>query len=330
MEWQDVTVRACRHEKKEGVTTRHSEFYSVFRVLYQQRLGSFMYSHKNNDPMKKIEGAIRDALGKGEEGDYHFKKFDREISICNGVNPLKLSTKEEYNYLEIDLTVESKKSYQLKQRTILDYSESVVEKSLLLESHSFNEKYLFEMPWLITPVCLSKLTLGDWCSNLKQHNVNVCIPRDISIEDRAINMLYDLEGNRKRPVEFIRDGKIINLPQNLSTAGGCSSLLTGHGGLTDIFLTDLYLSSDNKGDLPYQGYFIVIDAHKVSTNVFVLSFCSNSRNANREIDILVSFNPDMLFRTDYYWIDERAKGVFPWDLPYLLIVSPAELGMKLL
>ncbi|MBE7099147.1 hypothetical protein [Bacillus cereus] len=313
MDWQQIliSIEISENNSSESTTYRQKEDIKILRLI-RERTFSFAVGYHNILDELLVEQALNNSVNFDRELEFPFIK--RSENLDNVI----FENDDHCKKMSICLNIKSNKKNNIKEKTEFILSPSILDREKLYFAQSDYTKISF-FPWIISPLALSKIILKDWESFLiknKKQVTGINFPNDICITDRAIKHKFDFEGTIKRETTFVRNGQILNFACNFINAEGDLSLLNGHGGIEDVFFSDLYLESVKVGNWPMDKFYFVEDVHNLKNDLFLVTFTSLF---GRHIE-LININRRRLF-DDYKWLDERGRGNFPWNVPYLQIFN---------
>ncbi|WP_062746021.1 hypothetical protein [Shouchella tritolerans] len=309
MKWQNILLESKMIDFGLKIKTTVKERIKAFRIIYEHNYGTAV-DYSGNDELL-VEKAIRNSVS-FPKNKLDFYPLTKSEQLDND-RPKQLGVGK---YLIFNLFLKNEQNISIEEKTFFQINACIINEKKLINAKCSKEK-IFEHPWVISPLALSKIILNEWSSILRMEKKSFEFPCDIKIIDRATKMKYDFEGTLKQETLFVSEGEVINYAYNLEKANGNLDLLNGQGGINGIFLTDLYLISNDVSPWPDFEFYYVEDVHSIKNNMFLVTF-RNVFNKNIE---LVKINKHKLF-TNYEWLEERGRGIFPWNVPYLLIKNP--------
>ncbi|ERN52067.1 hypothetical protein [Alkalihalophilus marmarensis] len=311
MEWEVLHLKVITQKKYFKYTELVDDFTRV-RVINNNKIGVSLY-HKG---ALSIENQLEQAILNLEKGDYTESHFQGPAEHYGDSNPIK---KE--NFLErviLNYSIKTSNGLSMNNKAVINTIEKDQRENLfLLNSITFEDDSFLEYSWIISPHALSKIYYNEWLNLLIQQPADTHIPNNLVIRDRAHNLKVDLEGTKKSPIIFIKDGKIINRIRTIQS-NKSKERLTGHSGLYSHFLTDFSVEPNTKTRLSTSKYLVVSDTYKVEKNIWSVTF--TDRHNNQLTKFFKGNFKNILSHS--VWLNSQGKGVFPWESPWLFVPEP--------
>lgn len=180
-------------------------------------------------------------------------------------------------------------------------------------------------PWLFSPVALSNILFESWRAALVEPGSREVWPPGLSVVDRGEDALFDLEATPRRPVVFVRDGRVENLPKTLVTVDDVTEC-TGHGGWLGPAFDDFAVRPTVSLDPPVAspGCLVVATARCLPASpglTALVVFDSLEPPGPAEVLLIELTDPAVLLTTGR-WIAPVQRGSGPWSSPWLEVAEP--------
>ena len=197
----------------------------------------------------------------------------------------------------------------------------------------YNETRLLDVPWLFSPIALSKIALRTWHEFLiADDKYGMAFPAGLWLQDKGDMFRTDFEGTTCRPVTFVFNGELITKAHNRISADLANAKPTGHGGLCGRFVWDMCVgpsSFDLYNLFPTSPSHVVIsDAYPFNCQQekdFLLSISIVFDNKRCPINVLVKLKSISDLFEASMWCGPTQFGIKQWSSPWLELMEPKKI-----